>query len=76
MEVSFPNDEHGWPRVSGHHTPETLARDLKKLERSRKDLPTLLYHIKPSFQARSSASAPALKGVNLDGLRLGDQFIL
>src|SRR5579859_1460575 len=51
MEVSFPNGESRLARVSGHHTPDTLAKDMRKLTNGRvKELPTLLYHIKPSFQ--------------------------
>jgi cAMP phosphodiesterase len=75
MEVSFPNSEAHLARVSGHHTPETLAADLKKLER-RKELPVLLYHIKPSFQAAVERECARLRGVNLTVCALGDQFLL
>ncbi|MFI5301714.1 MAG: MBL fold metallo-hydrolase [Polyangiales bacterium] len=50
LEVSFP-DTHAWlASVSGHHTPATLSAELAKFARIR-DVPTLLYHIKPVFQA-------------------------
>ncbi len=75
MEVSFPNSEARLARVSGHHTPETLARDLKKLASS-KELPTLLYHIKPSFQAAVERECARLTGLNLTICALGDHFIL
>ncbi|HXN32791.1 MAG TPA: 3',5'-cyclic-nucleotide phosphodiesterase [Polyangiaceae bacterium] len=75
MEVSFPNGEGRLARVSGHHTPETLARDLKKLPGS-KELPTLLYHIKPSFQAKVERECARLRGLNLTVCALGDHFIL
>jgi 3',5'-cyclic-nucleotide phosphodiesterase len=75
MEVSFPNDEGRLAHVSGHHTPQTLARDMKKLGNHR-DLPTLLYHIKPSFQARVERECARLKGLNLTVCSLGDQYIL
>jgi cAMP phosphodiesterase len=75
MEVSFPNHEHKLAKVSGHHTPETLAKDLKKLKRP-KELPTLLYHIKPVFQREVERECAKLKGVNLTVLNLGDHFIL
>lgn len=75
MEVSFPNDQARLARVSGHHTPETLARDLKKLAR-RKELPTLLYHIKPSFQRTVERECARLPGLNLTVCALGDQFIV
>jgi cAMP phosphodiesterase len=75
MEVSFPNGEAHLARVSGHHTPQTLARDMKKLGKHR-DLPTLLYHIKPSFQAVVERECARLKGLNLTVCSLGDQYIL
>src|SRR6185312_14378040 len=64
MEVSFPNHQHRLAQVSGHHTPETLGRELKKLER-RKELPTLLYHIKPHFQADVERECAKLTRLNL-----------
>jgi 3',5'-cyclic-nucleotide phosphodiesterase len=75
MEVSFPNDEARLARVSGHHTPASLERDLKKLP-SAKELPTLLYHIKPSFQAKVERECARLRGLNLTVCALGDHFIL
>ncbi len=75
MEVSFPNAEHALARASGHHTPETLAADLKKYKYS-KELPTLLYHIKPVFEAKVERECARIKGANLTVLRLGDQFLL
>jgi ribonuclease BN (tRNA processing enzyme) len=75
MEVSFPNDEARLARLSGHHTPQTLAADMKKLERSR-EIPTLLYHIKPSFQAKVERECARLKHLNLTVCALGDHFIL
>jgi len=75
MEVSFPNHEHRLAKVSGHHTPQTLAVDLKKLARP-KELPTLLYHIKPVFQREVERECAKLKGVNLTVLGIGDNFIL
>jgi 3',5'-cyclic-nucleotide phosphodiesterase len=75
MEVSFPNHKHKLAQVSGHHTPETLGREMKKLERSR-ELPVLLYHVKPSFQAEVERECARLKNLNLAVCALGDQFIL
>jgi 3',5'-cyclic-nucleotide phosphodiesterase len=75
MEVSFPNAEARLARVSGHHTPETLAADLRKLERSR-ELPTLLYHIKPAFERAVERECARLKGLNLEVCGLGDHYIL
>ena len=77
MEVSFPNDQGRLARVSGHHTPQTLARDLKKLAGPlAKELPTLLFHIKPTFQRQVERECARLRGLNLTVCSLGDHFIL
>jgi cAMP phosphodiesterase len=75
MEVSFPNEEQRVATLSGHHTPQTLLPDLVKYK-SPKDLPTLLYHIKPAFQARVERECAKLKGVELNVLQLGEQLLL
>ena len=75
MEISFPNREQRLATVSGHHTPRTLLKDLKKYKKP-KDLPTLLYHIKPVFQSEVEQECARLKGVNLTVMALRDQFVL
>ena len=75
MEVSFPNHLARLAKDSGHHTPESLGREMKKLERS-KELPVLLYHIKPSFQREVERECARLSRLNLAVCALGDQFIL
>jgi ribonuclease BN (tRNA processing enzyme) len=75
MEVSFPNEQHVLARVSGHHTPETLDAELRKL-RAPKDVPTLLYHIKPIFEARVERECAKIRGANLAVPRLGDELLL
>ena len=75
MEVSFPNREQKLATASGHHTPRTLALDLKKHNRA-KELPFLLYHIKPVFQAEVEKECAKLKGLNLTIPNLGDNFLL
>jgi len=75
MEVSFPNREQKLATVSGHHTPRTMAKDLAKFK-AIKDLPTLLYHIKPVFQAEVEKECAALPGLNLQVLQLLDHFVL
>jgi cAMP phosphodiesterase len=75
MEVSFPNAEARLARVSGHHTPETMAQDLRKLVRA-KELPVLLYHIKPSHQVKVERECARIRGLNLTVCALGDHFIL
>lgn len=75
MEVSFPNDQQALATLSGHHTPQTLIEDLRKLK-SPESLATMLYHIKPPFQAEVEKECAKLKGVNLHVLQLQEQFIL
>ncbi|HEY0466160.1 MAG TPA: 3',5'-cyclic-nucleotide phosphodiesterase [Polyangiaceae bacterium] len=75
MEVSFPNREQKLATVSGHHTPRTLLKDLKKYVKPQ-DLPTLLYHIKPVFQGEVEQEVARLKGVNLTVTALNDQYVL
>jgi len=75
MEVSFPNDQARLARVSGHHTPATLETELEKLK-DHAELPILLYHIKPVFQARVERELARIQSRNLTILQLGDQFLL
>ncbi|RLB51568.1 MAG: 3',5'-cyclic-nucleotide phosphodiesterase [Deltaproteobacteria bacterium] len=75
MEVSFPNEQQALATLSGHHTPNTLIKDLHKLK-APEDLATMLYHIKPAFQSDVEKQCAKLKGVNLHVLKLTDQFIL
>ncbi|MDB4942077.1 MAG: phosphodiesterase class-II:Metallo-beta-lactamase superfamily [Labilithrix sp.] len=75
MEVSFPNEQQRVATLSGHHTPQTLIEDLMKLGRPQ-DVPTLLYHIKPAFQADVEKQCAKLKGLNLGVLSIGEQLLL
>ena len=75
IEVSFPNGEQPMATASGHHTPATLARDLAKF-RAPQDLPALLYHIKPVFQAEVERECARLRGHNLQVVKLQDHFEL
>jgi 3',5'-cyclic-nucleotide phosphodiesterase len=72
-EVSFPNIEQALATASGHHTPQTLAADLSKLIKP-KDIPTLLYHIKPVFQVEVERQIAALTGFNLHVSALDERF--
>lgn len=75
LEVSFPNRQQRIATLSGHHTPRTLLKDLKKY-REPQDLPTLLYHMKPVFQSEIEQECAALKGVSLEVVQMGDQYVL
>ena len=75
MEVSFPNDQGKLARLSGHHTPQTLGVELNKLSGDG-ELPILLFHIKPVFQAEVEKQLSKIRDRNLTILQLGDQFLL
>ena len=75
MEVSFPNEQAELARVSGHQTPETLEVELEKLTNDT-ELPVMLFHIKPVFQATVEKQLAKIHGRNLTILQLGDQFLL
>jgi ribonuclease BN (tRNA processing enzyme) len=75
MEVSFPDEEQVLATASGHHTPQTLIKDLQKFDR-RGDVATMLYHIKPPFQAQVEKQCAKLNDVHLEVLQLKDQFVL
>ena len=75
LEVSFPDDQQDLAIRSGHHTPSSLSADLRKYK-APKDLPTLLYHMKPTFQDAIERECAKLTGVNLTPLALGDEFVL
>jgi glyoxylase-like metal-dependent hydrolase (beta-lactamase superfamily II) len=48
LETSFPNRLAKVAEDSGHHTPETLERELSKI--ARKDVPVFIYHLKAPYQ--------------------------
>ena len=75
MEVSFPNEEQRVATLSGHHTPQTLLKDLEKYK-APQDLPTALYHIEPTFQGAVEKPCAKLKGLNLTVSSLGEQLLL
>ncbi|APS00087.1 MBL fold metallo-hydrolase [Pajaroellobacter abortibovis] len=74
MEVSFPNRKQELASLSGHHTPCTLSKELRKYH-SPHQLPTFLYHLKPAFQQEIEKECNQLRGLNLDVLSLGDTFL-
>ena len=73
MEVSFPNAQQALATRSGHHTPRTLEGEIKKYSKI-KDIPTLLYHIKPTFQREVERECSKIRGSELVILKLGDRF--
>ena len=75
MEVSFPNAEAELAHRSRHHTPHTLDVELGKLTH-RDELPVLLYHIKPVFEAQVLRELGKIGGRHLQILQIGDEFLL
>ncbi|MBL8602808.1 MAG: 3',5'-cyclic-nucleotide phosphodiesterase [Myxococcales bacterium] len=73
-EVSFPDELEWLARVSGHHTPATLAREMQKL--GRRDLPWLLYHIKPNCQAAVERELARLHDGRIELLDLDETWSL
>jgi ribonuclease BN (tRNA processing enzyme) len=72
VELSFPNELQGLADVSGHLTPSTLGGELAKL--GRRDVPVLLYHLKPSYLARLRREVAALRIPGVRVLEVGDRF--
>jgi cAMP phosphodiesterase len=67
-EVSFPDELSDLARISGHHTPTTLGREIKKLD---KDVPIYLYGPKPKHVKTIAAQVKALKEPRLKLLKQG-----
>jgi len=76
MEVAFPNEQDKLARVSGHHTPLTLETELRKLPERHRDLPVLLFHIKPVYQRIVERELAKIHARNTTILSLGDEYLL
>ncbi|MEY4579718.1 MAG: hypothetical protein RL701_4421 [Pseudomonadota bacterium] len=76
MEVAFPNEQAALARDSCHHTPKSLETELKKLGVARRDLPILLFHIKPVFQRQVETQLGKQRARNTSILNIGDQYLL
>jgi cAMP phosphodiesterase len=76
MEVAFPNEQAKLAYDSCHHTPKSLEAELKKLGVKKRDLPVLLFHIKPVFQEQTERQLAKLKTRNTTILNIGDQYLL
>jgi cAMP phosphodiesterase len=76
MEVAFPNEQSKLALDSCHHTPKSLEAELKKLGVKKRDLPVLLFHIKPVFQKQTELQLAKIHARNNTILSIGDQYIL
>jgi ribonuclease BN (tRNA processing enzyme) len=70
IETSFPNRLQDVADVSGHLTPQTLARELDKLPMNSPQI--LVTHLKPQFRQEVIRELRKLKGHRLRVLRDGD----
>ena len=61
-ETSFPNELQDLANVSGHLTPQTLDRELGKLQH---DVPVYLYGGKPKHLAKIKKQVAGLKRKNV-----------
>jgi ribonuclease BN (tRNA processing enzyme) len=70
-ETSFPNELQDLANVSGHMTPQTLGRELRKLKR---DVPVYLSGAKPRHLARIRRQVRTLKRKRLIFLTQGRTY--
>jgi ribonuclease BN (tRNA processing enzyme) len=73
VELSFPNHMQALADVAGHYTPQTLERELHKVE-GRSDIPLFVYHLKPSFYDETKAELLSLNLQNMRLVELSDEF--
>jgi cAMP phosphodiesterase len=67
-EASFPNELQELANVSGHMTPQTLERELKKLKR---DVPVFIYGAKPKHLRRIRRQLSTIRDSRLKPLEQG-----
>jgi cAMP phosphodiesterase len=75
VDCSFPNDYEGLAVISGHMTPNILARELKKFNRLG-EVPVYLYHMKPETLNILTAEVEALGIPHLRMLTQVDELLL
>ena len=69
VETSFPNELQNIANVSGHYTPQTLARDLAGLTRD--DVIIYIHHLKPNHYDQVQREIEAIGRPNIIILRDG-----
>ncbi|HEU4383007.1 MAG TPA: 3',5'-cyclic-nucleotide phosphodiesterase [Anaeromyxobacteraceae bacterium] len=73
VEMSFPNVMQELADLSGHLTPNTLAGELRKVERN--GCPVYLYHLKPAYEAELRRDLARLRLPGVRVLAQGEQFV-
>jgi ribonuclease BN (tRNA processing enzyme) len=74
-EVSFPNKMQKLAEMSGHLTPQDLKKELEKLRR-KLEIPVLIYHMKPEYEAEIRKELKELKMSGLDIIKAGKTYDL
>jgi ribonuclease BN (tRNA processing enzyme) len=72
IESSFPNSLSELAEASGHLTPASLGRELRKL--AHRDLDILAMHLKPSFRHRLVEELEALGVPRLSAMEPGREY--
>jgi len=72
VELSFPDRLRWLADVAGHLTPALLARELQKL---RRDVPVLLYHLKPAHLDELRTEVAALGDPRVRILSLDEELV-
>jgi cAMP phosphodiesterase len=73
VEVSFPNRMQKLSEVSGHLTPQDLKKELAKVRR-KLDIPILVFHMKPEFDAEIRQELKELRLGGLEALKPGKTY--
>jgi len=72
IETSFPSRMEELTNITGHLTPEGLAVELKKLDRS--DIPVYISHIKPQYLDEIVSEIKALNNPMIHILSGGEEL--
>ena len=72
VETSFPDRLAQLAEVSGHLTPSSLGRELRKLEH--KGVPVLIMHLKPAYREVLVRELEALGHPDLSPMEVGREY--
>lgn len=75
IDCSFPNAYQHLADISGHHTPHSMAQELRKLDRLG-EIPVYLYHMKPETLGIMTAEIEAENIPHLRMLTQVDEIVL
>ena len=73
VETSFPSSMEKIAAITGHLTPSTLLKELRKLGRD--DVPIYIYHIKPQYIEEISSEIRAITDYPIIIVRGGEEFL-